>query len=147
MVRHLPCLVEQLARNVPAMAARAQASLRLKTAGSGASLLLHTDDLAAAITCVVERADCCCHAAPALLLQLSGKNDHQYFGRPEHATNERPVYIADTTTGGADLVGEYAAAYAAAAVLFKGEGQAGYAATLFNHAKQAFAFAEAHPNT
>ena len=44
-------------------------------------------------------------------------------------------------------MGEYAAAYAAAAVLFKSVGQGGYAANLYKHAKQAFAFAEAHPNT
>ncbi|KAF8073058.1 celI [Scenedesmus sp. PABB004] len=86
-------------------------------------------------------------AANVFVGQLSGKNDHQYFGRPEHATNARPVYIADTTTGGADLVGEFAAAYAAAAVLFKSVGRGAYAATLYKHAKQAFAFAEAHPNT
>lgn len=82
-----------------------------------------------------------------LSLQLSGKDDHHYFGRPEHATNPRPVYIADSSTGGADLVGEYAAAYAAGAVLFRSLGQGDYAAALYRHAKQAFAFAEAHPNT
>lgn len=38
--------------------------------------------------------------------QVSGKNDHQYFGRPEHATNERPIYLADSSSPGADLVGE-----------------------------------------
>ena len=74
-------------------------------------------------------------------LQLSGKDDHHYFGRPEHATNPRPVYIADSSTGGADLVGEYAAAYAAGAVLFKSVGHGDYAATLYKHAQQAFAFA------
>ncbi|WIA29389.1 hypothetical protein OEZ86_011893 [Tetradesmus obliquus] len=79
--------------------------------------------------------------------QLSGKNDHHYFGRPEHAYNERPIYVADSSTGGADLVGEFAAAYAAGAVLFKAEGQAAYANVLYKHAQQAFAFAEAHPNT
>jgi endoglucanase len=84
---------------------------------------------------------------PAHCLQISGKNDHQYFGRPEQATNDRPVYLADASTGGADLVGEYAAAYAAAAVLLRSIGQENYAAALFVHAKQAFAFAEAHPNT
>jgi hypothetical protein len=89
---------------------------------------------------------CCCSTC-CLALQLSGKNDHHYFGRPEHAYNERPIYIADSSTGGADLVGEFAAAYAAGAVLFKAEGQAAYAAVLYKHAKQAFAFAEAHPNT
>jgi hypothetical protein len=41
-----------------------------------------------------------------LCVQVSGKNDHQYFGRPEHATNERPVYLADSSSPGADLAGE-----------------------------------------
>lgn len=86
----------------------------------------------------------CCRLAIAM--QLSGKDDHHYFGRPEHATNPRPVYTADPSTGGADLVGEYAAAYAAGAVLFKSIGQGSYAAILYKHAKQAFAFAQAHQN-
>jgi hypothetical protein len=38
---------------------------------------------------------------------------------------------------------QYAAAYAAGAVLFKSIDPA-YAATLYSHAKQAFAFAEAY---
>jgi hypothetical protein len=76
-------------------------------------------------------------------VQVSGKNDHHYFGRPEHATNERPIYLADSSSPGADLAGEYAAAYAAGAVLFKTSDPA-YAANLYAHAKQAFAFAEAY---
>lgn len=43
---------------------------------------------------------------PVCLVQVSGKNDHHYFGRPEHATNERPIYLADSSSPGADLAGE-----------------------------------------
>jgi hypothetical protein len=43
-------------------------------------------------------------------VQVSGKNDHHYFGRPEHATNERPVYLADSSSPGADLAGEVSVA-------------------------------------
>lgn len=75
--------------------------------------------------------------------QVSGKDDHHYFGRPEHATNPRPIYLADSNTGGADLAGEYAAAYAAGAVLFKSSDPT-YAANLIKHAEQAFAFATAY---
>jgi hypothetical protein len=74
---------------------------------------------------------------------VSGKNDHQYFGRPEHATNERPIYLADSSSPGADLAGEYAAAYAAGAVLFKSIDPA-YAAMLYGHAQQAFTFASTY---
>lgn len=77
--------------------------------------------------------------------QISARPDHWYFGRPELATNPRPVYLADSTRPGADLASEYAAAYAAGAVLFKGVGQTEYAELLYKHAKQAYAFAKAYP--
>lgn len=79
------------------------------------------------------------------LSQVSARPDHWYFGRPEQATNPRPVYIADKDRPGADLAAEYAAAYAAGAALFRGIGQADYAAKLFKHAQQAYAFAKAYP--
>lgn len=77
--------------------------------------------------------------------QISARPDHWYFGRPEHATNSRIVYKADKATPGADLASEYAAAFAAAAALFRGIGQKEYAATLFKHARQSYAFATAFP--
>jgi endoglucanase len=79
-------------------------------------------------------------------LQIGDKSDHSFFGRPEHATNARPTYIADSKTGGADLAAEYAAAFAAGASLFASVNRTAYARTLFRHAQQAFAFAEAYPN-
>jgi endoglucanase len=94
-------------------------------------------DLVAPCTCLLPRS--CLHA------QISARPDHWYFGRPELATNPRPVYLADASTGGADLASEYAAAYAAGASLFKGVGQTEYADKLFKHAQQAYAFAKAYP--
>lgn len=55
------------------------------------------------------------------------------------------VYTASAKSPGADLAAEYAAGFASAATLFKGVGQKEYAETLYKHAKQAFAFAEAYP--
>jgi len=77
--------------------------------------------------------------------QISARPDHWYFGRPEHSKVKRIVYTASPEQPGADLAAEYAAAYASAAVLFKQAGKEEYAATLYKHAKQAFAFAEAYP--
>lgn len=77
-------------------------------------------------------------------MQVSDKSDHGYFGRPEHATNPRPVYVANSASPGADLAAEYAAGFAAAASLLASEGQVAYAEELFRHAKQAFAFAQAY---
>lgn len=82
-------------------------------------------------------------AGNAFVGQVSDKHDHHYFGRPEHATNPRPIYLADASNPGADLAGEYAAGFASAAALFASVGQKAYADTLFAHAKQAFGFAAA----
>lgn len=81
----------------------------------------------------------------AFVGQVSARPDHWYFGRPEHATNPRLIYLADSTHPGADLAAEYAAAFAAGAVLFKGVGQTQYAEQLYKQAKQAYGFAKAYP--
>eukprot|EP00775_Hariotina_reticulata_P012172 gene12172-12310_t len=81
----------------------------------------------------------------AFVGQVSARPDHWYFGRPEHANNARPVYLANKDSPGADLAAEYATAFASAAALFRGIGQPEYATTLFKHAKQAYAFAKAYP--
>jgi hypothetical protein len=77
--------------------------------------------------------------------QVSARPDHWYFGRPEHSKVKRVVYTASKDRPGADLAAEYAAGFAAAAVLMRQEGKADYAATLFKHAKQAYGFAKAYP--
>lgn len=74
-------------------------------------------------------------------LQLGSDADHGWFGRPEHNPTQRPVYLVNAQTGGADFAGSYAAAFAATAVLFKEAGNTTFAATLFKRAEQAFAFA------
>lgn len=84
-------------------------------------------------------------AANKFVGQISARPDHWYFGRPEHSKVNRVIYTASAAQPGADLAAEYAAGFAAAATLFRGVGQKAYAATLFKHAKQAFAFAEAFP--
>lgn len=77
--------------------------------------------------------------------QISARPDHSYFGRPEHSKVKRVVYTASASSPGADLAAEYAAGFAAAAVLFNNLGQRDYAKTLYKHAKQAYGFAQAYP--
>jgi hypothetical protein len=79
-----------------------------------------------------------------LVGQVSARPDHWYFGRPEHSPIKRQIYVADARTGGADLAGEYTAAFAAAASLFRGVGQREYANRLFRHARQTWGFANAY---
>lgn len=76
-----------------------------------------------------------------LIVQVSDEGDHSYFGRPEQNPTARPIFKVTAATGGADIVGEYAAAFAAAATLYKQAGNTSYASMLFTHAEQAFAFA------
>jgi hypothetical protein len=73
--------------------------------------------------------------------QIGSDADHGYFGRPEHNPTTRPVLLVTSATGGADVAGSYAAAFAATAALFREAGNATYAAALFKRAEQAFAFA------
>lgn len=75
--------------------------------------------------------------------QLADSASHSFFGRPEHDTTPRPVYLVSSSTGGADVAAEYAAAFAAAALLFNTSDSA-YAAALFKRAEQAWGFALAH---
>ncbi len=70
-----------------------------------------------------------------------GDLDHSYWGPPETMTMSRPAYRLDTTKPGTEVAGEYAAAMAAAHLLFKNEDPA-YAATLLAKARTLFAFAD-----
>lgn len=47
-----------------------------------------------------------------------GNADHNYWGRPEEMTMERPAAKIDTSNPGSDLAGESAAALAAASIVF-----------------------------
>ncbi|KAF8065624.1 celF [Scenedesmus sp. PABB004] len=73
--------------------------------------------------------------------QVSNDADHDWFGRPEQNPTPRPVYLVNSTTGGADVAGEYAAAFAAAAGVLRAAGNETGAAALFKRAEQAFGFA------
>jgi endoglucanase len=79
-------------------------------------------------------------------MQVSNDGDHTFFGRPEHNPTARPTALVNSATGGADIAGEYAAAFAAAAFVFRAEGNTSYASMLFKRAEQAFAFAIAPAN-
>jgi hypothetical protein len=81
-----------------------------------------------------------------LVGQVSARPDHWYFGRPEHSPIKRQIYVADARTGGADLAGEYTAAFAAAASLFRSVGRRSYAESLFSRARQTWDFANAYKN-
>jgi len=72
---------------------------------------------------------------------VSNNADHVFFGRPEHNPTARPTFLVNSQTGGADVAGEYAAAFAAAAAVFADSGNTTYAAALFRRAEQAFGFA------
>jgi len=70
-----------------------------------------------------------------------GDVDHAYWGRPEDMTMARPSFSIDGSKPGSELAGETAAALAATSIVFYEAGDRKYAATLLNHAKQLFDFA------
>eukprot|EP00775_Hariotina_reticulata_P008741 gene8741-8921_t len=78
----------------------------------------------------------------AFVGQVGGVSDHSFFGRPEHASTARFVFVAHANRPGADLAAMYAAAFAAAAAVFVANRNQDYAATLFKHSQQAMGFAE-----
>ena len=73
----------------------------------------------------------------------NGDIDHAYPGRPETMTVERPAYSLTPARPGSDCAGESAAALASASILFEDTDSA-YSATLIDHAKQLFAFADTY---
>jgi len=83
------------------------------------------------------------HPAPNVLYgQVGDPNaDHAFWGAPEIMQMARPSYRIDASCPGSDLAGETAAAMAASAVVFQPT-DASYAATLINHAKQLYSFAD-----
>ncbi|XP_049784317.1 endoglucanase E-4-like [Schistocerca cancellata] len=70
-----------------------------------------------------------------------GTADHNYWGRPEDMTMDRPSYKITTSAPGSDVAAETAAAFAAASLVFKGVDD-NYANTLLSHAKALFDFAD-----
>jgi endoglucanase len=73
----------------------------------------------------------------------NGDIDHAYPGRPETMTVERPAYSLTPSRPGSDCAGESAAALASASLLFR-ESDLAYSATLLEHARQLFNFADTY---
>ena len=71
----------------------------------------------------------------------NGDIDHAYPGRPETMSVSRPAYSLTNSKPGSDCAGETAASLASAAVLFK-DTDPTYSATLIDHSKQLFTFAD-----
>ena len=72
-----------------------------------------------------------------------GNIDHAYPGSPEAMTVDRPSSKLDSSKPGSDCAGESAATLAAASILFKGSNPT-YSATLLEHAKQLYTFADTY---
>jgi endoglucanase len=87
-----------------------------------------------------------CHTAPNELVGQIGDGDadHAYWGRPEEMTMNRPAYKITASSPGSDLAGETAAALAASSIYFKARGDAAYAATCLEHARQLLDFANTY---
>ncbi|WIA11041.1 hypothetical protein OEZ85_011194 [Tetradesmus obliquus] len=81
----------------------------------------------------------------AFVGQVGDIADLNFFGRPEHAKNARPVHLINFVSGGADVAAEYAAAFASVAVLYRSVGATKYADLLFKRAQQAYGFSKAYP--
>ncbi|KAK3042877.1 hypothetical protein RJ639_001150 [Escallonia herrerae] len=75
-----------------------------------------------------------------------GDSDHDCWQRPEDMTTPRTSYKIDGQHPGADLAGETAAAFAAAAIAFKIRNPT-YSSQLIAHAKQLFDFASKNRGT
>ena len=84
-----------------------------------------------------------CHTAPNELWGQVGNGgiDHSWWGSPEVYPRERPSYKIDEANPGSDLAAETAAAMAAVSILLKDDNPS-YSATLVEHAKQLYNFAD-----
>lgn len=69
-----------------------------------------------------------------------GYADHASWGRPEDWTNSRPAWKVTAQKPGSDLVGETAAALAAASIVFRSVDPT-YQSILLTHARQLYNFA------
>lgn len=70
-----------------------------------------------------------------------GTLDHNYWGRPEEMTMNRPAFFISASNPGSDLAGETAAALAATSIVFKSVDST-YSALCLTRAKQLYAFAK-----
>ncbi|MGW5051626.1 glycoside hydrolase family 9 protein [Actinokineospora sp. NPDC004072] len=85
------------------------------------------------------------HPEPNVVYGQVGKgdDDHRWWGPAEVMPMARPAYKVDARCPGSDLAGEYAAAMAAASLVFRDSDPA-YAATLLTHARQLYSFADTY---
>lgn len=85
------------------------------------------------------------HPSPNVVYGQVGKgdDDHRWWGPAEVMPMGRPAYKVDASCPGSDLAGEYAAAMAAASLVFRDSDPA-YAGTLLTHARQLYAFADTY---
>ncbi|RUS47874.1 glycoside hydrolase family 9 protein [Cohnella sp. AR92] len=85
------------------------------------------------------------HTAPnELYVQVgNGGTDHAWWGPAEVMQMSRPSYKITASCPGSDVAGETAAAMAASSIVFK-DTDPTYSATLLNHAKQLYSFADTY---
>src|SRR5690606_6895200 len=83
------------------------------------------------------------HPSPNVLyVQVGdGDADHKWWGPAEVMPMERPSFKVDPSCPGSDVAAETAAAMAASSIVFADDDPA-YAATLVQHAKQLYTFAD-----
>eukprot|EP00916_Digyalum_oweni_P023271 GHVL01038651.1.p1 GENE.GHVL01038651.1~~GHVL01038651.1.p1 ORF type:complete len:507 (-),score=40.75 GHVL01038651.1:949-2469(-) len=80
-----------------------------------------------------------------LVIQVGdGDVDHQFWGRPEEMTMQRPCGKIGPGKPGSDVAGESAAALAAGSLVFKEKGDFAYASQLLQTAESIYAFAKAN---
>ena len=84
-----------------------------------------------------------CHTAPNELYGQLGNGgiDHAFWGASEVMVMDRPSYKIDAANPGSELAAETASAMAAVSMLFTNSDPA-YSATLLEHAKQLYSFAD-----
>ncbi|MCP2164156.1 glycoside hydrolase family 9 protein [Goodfellowiella coeruleoviolacea] len=85
------------------------------------------------------------HPAPNVVYGQvgAGNPDHAWWGPAEAMPMARPAYKVDASCPGSDLAGEYAAALAAASMVFT-TSDPDYARTLVTHARQLYGFADSY---
>ncbi|KAH9505665.1 hypothetical protein Btru_055449 [Bulinus truncatus] len=79
-----------------------------------------------------------------LVVQVGDTHDHDFWGRAEDMTMNRPCAVVTATHKGSDIAAGTAAALAAGSIVFKGKGDTAYSDQLLNAAKSLYAFAKSH---
>ncbi|CAC5367752.1 E3.2.1.4 [Mytilus coruscus] len=87
-----------------------------------------------------------CHTGKnELYIQVGDGNlDHNFWGRPEDMTMDRPSFKVTSDKPGSDVAGEYAAAMAVASIVFKDQDPT-FSAKLLNHSKEIYTFGKTYP--